>query len=111
MFDLILQNNASKELHLFTGLENTSDTNLFCRFNLNLDALRDGEYTYWLIFDGREDVTFDLNEVPLESVLHTEDGDVKLKDLKPKTGFLRIGQPVNSCVSRENTNKTEYLYR
>lgn len=110
MFSLIIQNNASKEIKVYDRLTDRSIDKLYLSFNVDL-ATEDGEYTYWLIRNDRDDVEYEFSPTPLESILHTGNGDVKLKDLEPLTGLLRVGQPQKKDVYQNNKNKTEYLYR
>lgn len=113
MFDLILQNNASKKIYLYKGLENDSENNLYIRFS-NFEFVNgepDGEYTYYLIFNGRNDVVYEFKDTPINTILHTGDGDVKLGDLQPKTGLLRIGKIAENKAYRNNKADNEFIYR
>lgn len=92
-YDLLLQNNGSKEFFTYTGLEDLSENHLFYRFDVELDV-PDGEYTYVVLKNSRDDVEYDLNIPLLMTMIHTEDGDVLLRDLQPTTGIVKIGNGV-----------------
>lgn len=89
-YDLLLQNNASKEFFVYSGLTDTGGNHLYYRFDKQLDV-PDGEYTYAVLTNNRDDVEYDLNIPLLMTVIHTGEGDVLLRDLQPDTGLLRIG--------------------
>lgn len=109
-FDVILQNNASKEFILLSGLTDTSTSHLYHRFEVDIDAA-EGEYTYAVQYNTRDDVEYEFKTPILDTVLHTEDGDVVLRDLQPSTGLLRIGsniEPVN--IYQKDNNDTIFYY-
>lgn len=112
-YDIFLQNNASKQEWVVTGLENTSDNNLYLRFEdfaMPTDA-PEGEYTYAVIFNGRDDVTYELKDVLLESILHTGEGDVKLSILRPLIGLMKYGEvKSDNKTYRTDVNK-DFYYR
>lgn len=113
-FDIILQNNASKEVFVFKGLDNKSNTDLYLRFiDINL-SVPDGEYTYFVVFDQRTDVEYETNPVAYKTILHTSEGDVVLKDLKPLTGLLRVGMvnsPKNETIAPKTKNNDTIYYK
>lgn len=107
MYDLILYNNTTKDSVLYSGLTDKSENNLYYDFSgLDLD-LPLGEYTYFVLFNEREDVQYMFKDVPLNSILHTEDGDVLLRDLEPETGLLRITGC--GCETNPLTKDTFYV--
>lgn len=89
--DLILQNNASKEFFIYSGLTNISTNPLYTEFDIELDV-PEGEYTYATTINNRTDVSYELKTPLLKTILHTEDGDALLADLHPQTGLLQIGE-------------------
>lgn len=112
-YDIFLQNNASKQEWVVTGLENTSDNNLYLRFeefSMPSDA-PEGEYTYALIYNGREDVSYDLKDVLLESVIHTGEGDVVLKNLRPLVGLLKYGTVESANTTYRTDVNKDFYYR
>lgn len=110
-YDLLLQNNASKEFFIYSGLTDTSDNHLYYRFDTELEV-PDGEYTYVVLINNRDDVEYDLNIPILETVLHTGEGDVLLRDLQPATGLLQIGDgvPVYENVYDETQDNNLIFY-
>lgn len=111
-YDLLLQNNASKEFIYFTGLDDLSFNHLYYRFNVNLYGLPDGEYTYAVLVNNRDDVIYDFKVPILMTILHTGDGDVLLRDLQPATGLLRIGDgvPVYENIYDETQDNNTIFY-
>ena len=109
MYDIILQNNASKEFHLFNQLENVSLTNLYMEFdNIDLDELPAGEYTIVCLFNDRDDIEYEYKTPILQTILHTSEGDIVLKDLYPFIGLLRIGDVQD--VNTYNINNNTFIY-
>ena len=90
-YDLLLQNNASKEFFIYSGLTDTGDNHLYYKFNVDLSSLKSAEYTYVVLINNRDDVEYDMNTPILDTILHTGEGDVVLRDLQPSTGLLQIG--------------------
>lgn len=111
-FDLILLNNASKQVTILTKLENESMNHLYLEFNdVDLDV-PSGEYTYVVIPNDRNDVKYDVKLPILNSVLHTDDGDVLFKDLHPRIGLLKVGLEETDNVYVDDTvdNNNTFLY-
>jgi len=107
MFDIILKNNATSKFTIVTGQENVSITALYLQFDVDLD-LPDGEYTYCVVGNDRDDVVYDLKEDILSSTITTEESTIEMRDLNPYIGLMRIGDPVLNAVSDDN--KKEYYY-
>lgn len=111
-YDLLLQNNASKEHFIYSGLTDISTNHLYHQFDVELDV-PDGEYTYVVTVNNRDDVVYELKTPLLSTILHTNDGDVILRDLQPGTGLLQIGdgKPVYDNVYDESEDtKTIFYY-
>ena len=110
-FDLIIQNNASKQIFLISGLTDTSDTPLAYIFeNFNMpEKAQDGEYTCTLFRNGRSDVQYEFKDVLLDTVAHTEDGDIQIRYLRPEIFLMKYGDIKTGYISRDK-NKT-YAYR
>lgn len=108
-YTLLLQNNASKQFYTFDKLENTSTTNLYVRFEVELD-LPEGEYTYVFFVNNRDDVTYTFKTPILTTILHFEDeDDIILRDIQPSTGLMRVGQeikPANTYDFPDDDNNT-----
>ena len=111
-YDLLLENNASKEFFIFSGLTDTSDNHLYYKFNIDLSSLKSAEYTYVVLINNRDDVEYDLNIPILNTILHTGEGDVLLRDLQPSTGLLQIGDgvPVYENVYDETQDNNLIFY-
>ena len=89
-FDIIFVNNASKKVKILQKQENVSDGKDCLIFeNVELD-LPDGEYTYAVICNVRDDVRYDVKNDLLETMVLTNVGNVPLKVLRPLTGLLMV---------------------
>lgn len=114
-YDLLLLNSASGEFFLFSGLLDSSDTHLYHRFeDVELDV-PDGEYTYALLRNERDDVEYTFKTPLLETELKIGEESAILRDFQPSTGLLRVGavwEPINiySPVTEENNNDTTIFY-
>ena len=108
-YDLLIQNNASKEFYRFSGLTDSSTNHLYYEFELEMDV-PDGEYTAVVYLNTRHDVEVEFKHPLITSILHTEDGDVVLRDLQPVTGLLRVGKPsqINEYDGGNETNTVFY---
>lgn len=110
-YDLILLNNASREFFLFSGLLDSSENHLYHRFtDLDFGDLKDGEYTYCLLRNERDDVTYDFKVPILDTTVKTGDGDIILKYLQPSTGLLRIGEVKTNNIYNNDAKKNLYYY-
>lgn len=109
-YDLIIQNSASKENFLYSGLTDNSGSHLYFQFtNLDLDV-PDGEYTYCLLRNDRDDVVYDFTTPILDSMVHADGKDVMLRDLQPITGLLRVGDAIQNKNTYDNNNKKTIFY-
>ena len=87
-FDIIFMNKATTKVKILQSQENVSEDQECLRFeNVKLD-LPDGEYTYAVICNVRDDVRYDVKNDLLETIVSTNDGNVPLKVLRPLTGLL-----------------------
>ena len=111
-YDLLLENNASKEFFIYSGLTDLSENHLYYKFNIDLSSLKSAEYTYVVLINNRDDVVYDMNLPILETILHTGEGDVLLRDLQPSTGLLQIGDgvPVYENVYDETQDNNLIFY-
>lgn len=87
-FDIIFMNNASKEVKILQKQENVSKDQDYLRFENVKLVLPDGEYTYAVICNVRDDVRYDVKNDLLETIVITDRGNVPLKVLRPLTGLL-----------------------
>lgn len=101
-YDLIIQNNASRATYVFSGLTDLSNNDLFYQFEFEI-GVAEGEYTYALLRNDRDDVTYDFRIPILDTIVHTEEGDVVLSDLQPPTGLLRVGDTIEVANIYDNT--------
>lgn len=110
-FDLIIQNNASKEVFLISGLTDYSDTSLSYLFkNFSMPAAaQDGEYTCVLFRNGREDVVYEFKNDILDSIAHTDEGDIEFKYLRPEVFLMKYG--VNEGAYSYKKSEKIYAYR
>lgn len=108
-YDIILQNNASKETFLYPGVEDMSGSHLYHLFEVDIDA-PDGEYTYVLLKNSRNDVEYEFKTPILESFVVVGGEKWLLSDFQPATGLLRIGEitPVN--IYDDNKDNTIFYY-
>ena len=112
VYDLILQNNATKREYLFKGLVDKGNrlAHRFLDFDMPLDAPY-GEYTGYLVYDGRSDVEYDFKDVVLESVVSTAVGSVRLRDLKPEVFLLKYVGGETEQEYRERDTRYYYYER
>lgn len=111
-FDIILLNNASKQVTILSKMENESVNHLYLEFNdVDLDV-PSGEYTYVVIPNERDDVKYDVKLPILKSVLHTDDGDILFEDIHPRIGLLKVGleETANEYVDDTVENNNQFLY-
>ena len=107
MYDIIIQNNATKEITLVSGQTNVSTSHLYLQFdNVELD-LPDGEYTIVALVNNRDDVEYEFTTPILDTMVKTEEGDVKLKYLNPNIHIMRIGK-VEQINKYDKTNVIFY---
>lgn len=91
LYDIIMQNNASREFYLLQGLTDMAPTELYLQFNnVELD-IPEGEYTYACFVNDRDDVVYEYKTPLLDTIVHTDEEDIVLKNLQPYTGLLRVG--------------------
>lgn len=110
-FDLIIQNNASKQIFLISGLIDTGDSYLSYEFkNFHMpEKAPEGEYTAVLFRNGRRDVEYQFSDVLLDTVAHTTAGDIQVRYLRPEIFLLKYGKAVTP-YSYRSADKV-YAYR
>ena len=108
-YDLILMGNASRQFFLLSGLTDTSTTHLYHRFLVEIDA-EEGEYTYAVVRNERNDVEYEFKTPLLDTIIHTQDGDVVIRDLQPSTGLMRIGNEIAPVNMYQKDNKNTIFY-
>lgn len=119
MYDILLQNNSSKEVFLLSKLWPSELSTYFITFqNLRMPSgVTSGEYTYALIYNNRRDVTYTFNSVFLETTADVvaTGKSYTLEQLNPITGLLRIvmedeKQTLVFPVDDVTNNNTVYYY-
>lgn len=114
-FDLILQNSATKKEYLVSGLVDSGNYMAFIFEDFEMpDGAQPGEYYCAIIWNGRSDVSYEFRDVLLDTVLHTEEGDVQLRDLRPEVFLMKYGTAQSEAEAEtpvyvEDKN-TEYYY-
>ena len=110
-YDLLIQNSASRATYVFSGLTDLSENHLFYHFELDL-GVAEGEYTYVVLRNDRNDVEYEFHTPILETVVHIEgEDDIILKYLQPSTGLLRVGEKVEpENIYDDNNNDTIFYY-
>ena len=109
-FSIFLQHNASKREWLIEGLSDKGNpmAYVFKDFEFPED-LPNGEFTGALVWNGRDDVEWEIKDVLLDTVAHTTVGDVKLRDLRPEIFLMRYGL-VSEKAQYRDTDKKYYYY-
>lgn len=111
-YDVILQNNASKETFLYPGVEDMSESHLYHEFEVEIDA-PDGEYTYVLLKNSRDDVEYTFRTPILDTIVAVDGEEYLLEYFQPATGLLKIGveaTPVNIYDKKKENNDTIFYY-
>ena len=108
-----MQNRASKQEYLLTGLTNASQNILayvFEDFEMPPGA-EYGEYTGLLFIDNRTDSVYDLKDDVLSSTVSTAEGTVEVRHLRPEVFLLKYAsvggdEPATVYVEKD----TNYYY-
>ena len=110
-YDLILQNNASRKFSLYPGLEDVSTSHLYHLFeDVELDE-PDGEHTYVLLHNDRDDVEYEFKTPLLDTIVRVPGyEDILLRDLQPSTGLLRIGDTIAPANIYDNNETSTIFY-
>lgn len=113
LYDILIFNNSTKKDYLFQGQEDISNNPLCHTFeNLDLSALPSGEYTVYTIRnDYGTGVTWEVRDVPLNSVLTYDEKQFKLSDLLPEISLLKLGTEATTDKSVYKAKNEEYTYR
>ena len=112
LYDILIFNNSTKKPYLYQGQVDNSGNKLYHDFNLDLSALPSGEYSVYTIRnDYSTAVTWEIVDVPLNSILTYEGAHFKLADLKPEITLLKLGTENTEDKSQYKAQDTEYQYR
>lgn len=112
-FDLIIQNTASKEVFLISGITDSSDTYmayLFKNFTMPAKA-QEGEYNCILFRNGRNDVEYEFKTDLLSSIAHTDEGDVEFRYLRPEVFLMKYGEIKDKNKYYNGGDKKVFEYR
>lgn len=117
MYDIILQNNASKEVFLFQRQTPIEETGYYILFSLEMpDGVKEGEYTYAIVRNYRTDIEYTFKPVLLESDVYSrrKDEHLTLQHLSPMTGIVAIetadGAPQLIFIEGEGENNNNVYY-
>lgn len=112
-YDILLFNNSTKKDYLFQEQEDSSNNGLYHKFeNLDLSGLPSGEYsTYIIRNDYGTAVTWDVKDVPLNSVLTYDGKQYMLKDLLPEINLLKIGVEATEDKATYRPKDQTFYYR
>lgn len=112
-YDILIQNNANRQIYLLSGETNLSIDGRYLQFDdVDLpDEAVDGEYTYAIIVNNRDDVVYEYGSLVMDTILHTDDGDVALRDLAPLVGLMRVGKIAGKNEYDKKDNKIYYYER
>lgn len=68
-----------------------------------------GEYSCILFYNSRKDTTFEVKDDLKETIIHTADGDVKVRDIRAEYFLLKYGEEQKELEYLES-NKDFYYY-
>lgn len=110
-FTLLLQNKANSKEYVIRGLQDSSKTYLCYVFEnfVMPEGAQHGEYEGLLFIDDRNDSDYELSDVLENTVVTTEDGDVKVKHLRPERFILKYGDIKEKNVYKPENR--EYYYK
>lgn len=112
-YDILIFNNSTKKDYLFQGQEDYSCNKMYHTFSdVDLSELPSGEYTTYVIRnDYSTAVTWEVQDVPLNSILTYDEKQFKLIDLKPEISLLKVGTEATTDTSSYRAQNEEYAYR
>ena len=108
-YTLLLQNNASKQEYLFTGLVDVSPSTLAYVFeDFSFDG-QPGEYLGLLFQDSRSDSVYTLKDDLLKTTVETAEGTVEVNRLRPEIFLMKYGtEHVEVTYLEKNDNYYYY---
>lgn len=115
-YDLFFQNNGSKQIFEILGVNDVGCSPYYIEFeNLDMPSdMQDGEYTYLIFANSRDDVAYEFNNILQNSVAVVDDNRYRFLDLKPLIGIMRYGDPSSEFLYREDNKNKEnkgWLYQ
>lgn len=113
LYDILIFNNSTKKDYLFQGQADYSANKMYHTFSdVDLSELPSGEYTSYVIRnDYSTAVTWEVQDVPLNSILTYDEKQFKLIDLKPEISLLKVGTDATTDKSVYRAQNEEYAYR
>ena len=111
-YDLFFQNNGSKQVFSVKGVEGTTNEYYltFEEFDMP-EGMEDGEYTYVVFTNERNDVEYEYAACLLDSYAIVDGEKYEFSKLKPLTGLLRIGEPKNDSIYTKSNNENIFYRR
>ena len=88
-FTLILKNNTSNEVTIYDNLHGEMTLSKVTFDNIIIDS-EDGEYTYLLFLNYRDDVEYIFYNNIIDSVVKIKNNYIPIKNLRPMIGILKI---------------------
>ena len=112
-YDILLQNNASKEYFIFSGVESTVENNLYVEFDdfEMPEKVKNGEYTYAVLRNSLSGVTYNCKNGLMDSLVEYSGQTYQLVDLRPLTGLLRVGKIEDKNNYQEKPKNKTYYYQ
>lgn len=112
LYDIIIQNAASKEVFVLSGLTPTVENGLYAQFeDVELpERATNGEYSYVFIQNRLSGVTY-TPKTDLQDTIVTYSGQsYTLRDLRPMTGLLRVGTVESKNEYQPKAKNKNYYY-
>jgi hypothetical protein len=110
-YDIIFQNNGSKELFTVLGVENTDVNPYYLTFEgLELpEGMTYGEYTY-VIFTNYLRVEYRFAANLLDSVAIYDGKEYGFRHLKPLVGLMRLGEVKDDAIYNDKNKDNNIFY-
>lgn len=110
-YDLILFNNATKKVYVFTGLTDVGTEMYYELSNFEPGDIPCGEYSYALIYNVLEGVEYTLKNSLLGTELTYNGTTYHLEDLTPETGLLKYLSDTEEDTQYRDTEKEFYYHK
>ena len=112
-YDIIIQNSASKQVYVLSGLTPTEETGLYVQFeDVELPSeAKNGEYTYVLVQNRLSGVTYAPKTDVLDTIVTYSGQSYTLRDLRPMTGLMRVGEVNEKNVYQPKDKNKTYYYQ
>ena len=112
-YDILIQNNGSKETFIISGVTADVETDLFVEFDdfEMPEGVKNGEYTYALIQNNLTGVTYAPKNGLCDTIVTYSGQSYTLTDLKPIMGLLRVGTVEEKNQYQEKPKNKNYYYK